>query len=137
MKIKLFFFSMCFITLFGLGGCRNFSLKNKGQDFVKVTDLSNHKTHTTYGKSNVKKVFASSTDYDALHKKSVPVWAKKKFRYAIHYSKHDMTIKILIYSNYKYAKISGVPLVGNGLLRLNDTQFHDLNNPNSLFKKWL
>ncbi|WP_395319715.1 hypothetical protein [Fructilactobacillus frigidiflavus] len=123
--------SLCMLFVIALSGCKNFSAHDSGKDYLKIYDANNQIVKTIDGPKGPKLVPDVQGE---LHKEAAPQDAKVSYKYVSHERNHNLKITITAYSNYKIAKVQGVPVVGNGIVHLNQAQFDELNHPNNLEK---
>ncbi|USS88833.1 hypothetical protein [Fructilactobacillus cliffordii] len=110
-----------------LVGCRNFSFTAQGHDYVKVYDAKGHLLKHTNKLGKLRQL--TDDKYHSVKHVPVPKDAQENYRYVIHQRKHNLQLQVVVYANYKLAKISGVPILGSGTIDLNQRQFEVLNDP--------
>ncbi|USS87947.1 hypothetical protein M3M39_00195 [Fructilactobacillus hinvesii] len=121
------------LLLLTLAGCRNFSLTNQGHDYVKVYDAKDHLLQQTNQLGKLKQI--TDNKYHVLNHAPVPKDAQVNYRYVVHQRKHNLKLNVVVYANYKLAKISGVPIMGSGTINLSQRQFEELNDPDRALSK--
>ncbi|USS84816.1 hypothetical protein M3M35_05785 [Fructilactobacillus myrtifloralis] len=118
------------LVLLTLAGCQNFSVTDQGHDSVKVYDANHQLVRQA---THVRQLDAiTNHKYQAFRHQAVPKDAQVNYRYVIHQRQHNLKLTVVVYSNYRLAKISGIPVLGSGTVALTPTQFKELNDPERL-----
>jgi len=112
-----------------LGGCTNTSRTTHGTNSLKIYNAQHHRVYAATGRRSNTIVANIPQDYHHLSNRKVPRMAKPSYRYVMHHARNDFTLTMQVYSNYHYAKLTGIPVVGSGLVKLTDKNFQKLNHP--------
>ncbi|WP_125580007.1 hypothetical protein [Levilactobacillus cerevisiae] len=116
-------------TLLTLGGCTTISTGTHGSDYLKIYNAKNQQIYAVTGKQSRTIVARIPQNYNNLSKQKIPANARPSYRYVMHHAKHDVKLTIQVYANTRYAKLSGVPVVGGGVVKLNQKNYHKLSHP--------
>ncbi|KRL96215.1 hypothetical protein FD28_GL001969 [Levilactobacillus hammesii DSM 16381] len=121
-------FLLALATL-ALGGCANQGATQHGTDYLKIYNHHDRQIYAATGRRSKTIVAHIPQTYNNISKKKIPQDAKPSYRYVMHHAKHDVKITMQVYSNYHYAKLSGVPVIGGGVVKLTPQNYQKLNHP--------
>ncbi|MFC6260545.1 hypothetical protein [Levilactobacillus fujinensis] len=122
------FFLLLSSTL-ALTGCANISAGSHGTNYLKIYNARHQRIYSAAGHLNKTIVSSIPQDYHKLSKKKVPQTAKPSYRYVMHHAKHNVKITMQVYSNYHYAKLTGIPVIDVGMVKLTPKNYEKLNHP--------
>lgn len=124
--VSLFLLSLAVLTL---SGCAKVASEKTGTDYLKIYNAHNHRIFTATGRRSKTLVSHIPQTYNNISNKKIPQSANPSYRYVMHKEKHDITITMQVYANYRYAKLSGVPVIGGGTVKLTSRNYQKLNHP--------
>lgn len=132
MRRSVFLVFLCVLFLTGCSSL-NFSLHNKGRDSLTCY-ANNRRIGETFNKERISDFSKLITHdkYTKVKQGIIPTGAKQSYTYVLHKASHNITMRVIVYSNAQYAKLKNVPVVGNGEIKLVTADFNNLNRPHMI-----
>lgn len=129
MTHKLAPFAVGSIALLLLSGCTPLSTGTHGHNYVKIYNAQNQQIYAATGKQGQTIVDRIPQDYHNLSQQKLPTNAQPSYRYVMHHAKHDIKITLQLYTHTRYVKLSGIPVIGGGMVKLTKKNYHKLTHP--------
>ena len=122
-------FSLLSLSLIPLSSCTSSPTAEHATNYLNIYNARGHRIFAATGSRSKTIVAHIPQNYRTISQKHVPRTANPSYRYVMHQAKHNVTITLQVYSNYHYAKLSGIPVIGGGSVKLTPQNYQKLNHP--------